>query len=281
MSNKDITVIITSFKSEKKILNCINSLGEDLKIIVIENSNDKKLKNKLEIKYTNLKCILSNNNLGYAKGNNLGLSMVNTKYALIINPDAEVDNQAINNFFLTAKNKPDFAIIAPFIQEASISEPSKKENKGVYEVKSVKGFAMFLNLDQFKDIGFFDENFFIYFEEIDLCKRIVQKKKKIFLDTNIKIKHAGGTSHEDSINYEMEKSRNWHWMWSSFYFHKKHYGYTIALLKILPKFFSAIIKTIFFKIISNNEKKEIYYCRFEGILNSILMRKSWYRPKIN
>ena len=281
MSNKDITVIITSFKSEKKILNCINSLGEDLKIIVIENSNDKKLKNKLEIKYTNLKCILSNNNLGYAKGNNLGLSMVDTKYALIINPDAEVDNQAINNFFLTAKNKPDFAIIAPFIQEARVSEPSEKENKGVYEVKSVKGFAMFLNLDQFKDIGFFDENFFIYFEEIDLCKRIVQKKKKIFLDTNIKIKHAGGTSHEDSINFEMEKSRNWHWMWSSFYFHKKHYGYTIALLKILPKFFSAIIKTIYFKIISNNEKKEIYYCRFEGILNSILMRKSWYRPKIN
>ena len=228
-----------------------------------------------------MKCILSNNNLGYAKGNNLGLSMVDTKYALIINPDAEVDNQAINNFFITAKNKPDFAIIAPFIQDARTSEPSEKENKGVYEVKSVKGFAMFLNLDQFKDIGFFDENFFIYFEEIDLCKRIVQKKKKIFLDTDIKIKHAGGTSHEDTINFEMEKSRNWHWMWSSFYFHKKHYGYTIALLKILPKFFSAIIKTIYFKIISNNEKKEIYYCRFEGILNSILMRKSWYRPKIN
>jgi len=281
MNNKDITAIITSFKSEKKILNCIKSLGDDLKIIVIENSNDERLKNKLETKYTNLKCILSNNNLGYAKGNNLGLSMVDTKYALIINPDAEVDNQAINNFFLTAKNKPDFAIIAPFIQETRISELSEKENKGVYEVKSVKGFAMFLNLDQFKDIGFFDENFFIYFEEIDLCKRIVQKKKKIFLDTNIKIKHAGGTSHEDSINYEMEKSRNWHWMWSSFYFHKKHYGYTIALLKILPKFFSAIIKTIYFKITSNNEKKEIYYCRFEGILNSILMRKSWYRPKIN
>ena len=281
MNNKDITAIITSFKSEKKILNCIKSLGDDLKIIVIENSNDERLKNKLENKYTNLKCILSNNNLGYAKGNNLGLSMADTKYALIINPDAEVDNQAINNFFLTAKNKPDFAIIAPFIQETRISEPSEKENKGVYEVKSVKGFAMFLNIDQFKDIGFFDENFFIYFEEIDLCKRIVQKKKKIFLDTNIKIKHAGGTSHENSINYEMEKSRNWHWMWSSFYFHKKHYGYTIALLKILPKFFSAIIKTIYFKIISNNEKKEIYYCRFEGILNSILMRKSWYRPKIN
>ena len=63
-------------------------------------------------------------------------------------------------------------------------------------------------------------------------------KKKIFLDTNIIISHAGGTSHEESINYEMEKSRNWHWMWSTFYFHKKHQGFFLALYKILPKFIS-------------------------------------------
>ena len=140
---------------------------------------------------------------------------------------------------------------------------------------------MFLNLNQFEEIGFFDENFFIYFEEIDLCKRLIKNEKKIFLDTNIKINHSGGSSHEDSINYEMAKSRNWHWMWSTFYFHYKHYGYLIALIKVLPKFLSAMFKTIFFKIISNKEKKDIYYCRFEGLLNSILMRKSWYRPKIN
>ncbi len=101
------------------------------------------------------------------------------------------------------------------------------------------------------------------------------------MDTNIKITHAGGTSHEESINYEMEKSRNWHWMWSTFYFHKKHYGYFIALIKILPKFLSAIIKLIYFTLTSNKEKQDIYRSRFNGILNSILLRKSWYRPKIN
>ena len=281
MINKDITAVITSFRSENKILNCVKSLGEDLKIIVIENSNDKKLKDKLEKNFSNLKCILSDKNLGYAKGNNLGLSMVKTKYALIINPDAEVQNKAINNFFLTAAAEPNFAIIAPFIQEEKNNILSNKIKEGICEVKSVKGFAMFLNIEQFKELGFFDENFFIYFEEIDLCKRLIKNKKKIFLDTNIRINHAGGTSHEDSINYEMEKSRNWHWMWSSFYFHYKHYGYLFALIKILPKFLSAILKTIFFKFTFNRKKKDIYYCRFEGILNSILMRKSWYRPKIN
>ena len=197
---------------------------------------------------------MSEKNLGYAKGNNLGLSMVKTKYALIINPDAEVHSQTINNFFLAVKLKPDFAIIAPFIQEKNDSK--LEENvKELLEVKNVKGFAMFLNMVQFKKIGFFDENFFIYFEEIDLCKRLIEVNKKIYIDTNIKISHAGGTSHDESINYEMEKSRNWHWMWSSFYFHKKHYGYIFALIKMIPKLLTAICKTLYFKIVFNNEKK--------------------------
>ena len=279
MNNKDITAVITSFKSENKIVDCIKSLGSEIEIIIIENSNDKKLKNKLEEKYSNLKCILSEQNLGYAKGNNLGLSLVKTKYALIINPDATVQSNTIENFIQTAKLKQDFAIIAPFVQEKNQNN-LKGFRDGITEVKNVKGFAMFLNLEQFRNIGFFDENFFIYFEEIDLCKRLIQNKKKIFLDTNIIISHAGGTSHEESINYEMEKSRNWHWMWSTFYFHKKHYGYFIALIKILPKFLSAIIKLIYFTFTSNKEKQDIYRSRFNGILNSILLRKSWYRPKI-
>ena len=281
MSNKDITAVITSFRSENKILNCVKSLGRDLKILVIENSNDKNLKRKLEKENSNLECILSDKNLGYAKGNNLGLSLVKTKYALIINPDAEVQQESIDNFFLTAKANPNFAIIGPYIQETKNDTSAEKIKKGLYPVKNVKGFAMFLNLKQFDELGFFDENFFIYFEEIDLCKRLIKENKKIFLDTNIRIKHSGGTSHENSIDYEMEKSRNWHWMWSTFYFNKKHYGYMTALFKILPKFLSAMFKTIFYKVTSNNEKKDIYYCRFNGILNSILMRKSWYRPKIN
>ncbi len=279
MNNKDITAVITSFRSANKIGECVKSLGGEINIIVIENSNDKKLKIDLERKYSNLKCVLSEQNLGYAKGNNLGLSLVKTKYALIINPDATLQGNAIDNFFLTAKQKKDFAIIAPFIQETN-QHNSKDIKDGISQVKNVKGFAMFLNLEQFKDIGFFDENFFIYFEEIDLCKRLIQNNKKIFLDTNIKISHLGGTSHEDSINDEMEKSRNWHWMWSTFYFHKKHYGYLIAFIKILPKFMSAILKLIFFILTSNKEKKDIYRFRFYGILNSILLKKSWYRPKI-
>ena len=193
MNEKDITAVITSFKSENKIQNCIKSLGKEIKIIVVENSNDNKLKQKIENENSNLKCILSEKNLGYAKGNNLGLSFVKTQFALIINPDAEIQSDTIKNFLLTAQVKPNFAIIAPYIQENQNNLINQKKERSLFEVKSVKGFAMFLNMDQFKDIGFFDENFFIYFEEIDLCKKLIKNEKKIFLDTSIKINHFVGT----------------------------------------------------------------------------------------
>ena len=148
------------------------------------------------------------------------------------------------------------------------------------EVENVKGFAMFLNMKSIKEVGFFDTNFFIYFEEIDLCKRLRSKNIKIYIDPTIETNHLGGASHNDRLNTQMELSRNWHWMWSSFYFHKKHYGYVSAFLKILPKFFSSVIKFLFYSMMFNTLKKNIYRCRLQGIINSLLLKKSSYRPKI-
>ena len=135
-------------------------------------------------------------------------------------------------------------------------------------------------MDQVKNFGFFDENFFIYLEEIDLCKRLRKANKKIFLDKNIIVNHLGGSSHDKSINYQMELSRNWHWMWSTFYFNKKHYGYLFALISVSGKFFSAFAKIIFYSLILNNKKRKIYFQRLSGLFNSIIGKKSWYRPNI-
>ena len=281
MSYNDLTVIITSFKSEKKIIPCLESINSKLKVIVVENSNDKDLANKIEKKFENVECVLSKENLGYAKGNNLGLSMVKTKFALIINPDAVLQDSSIENFFKSAKTNPEFAIISPLIQELNNKiDKIIPKNGNLLEVNNVKGFAMFLNMSEFKDVGFFDDNFFIYFEEIDLCTRLKNKNKKIYLDQTIKILHLGASSHDASIDYEMELSRNWHWMWSTFYYHYKHDGYFYSLYKIFPKFFSAFLKIIFYSLSFDKTKKMIYLHRFLGILNSILLKESWYRPKI-
>jgi len=280
MSIKDITIVITSFKSDERIENCLNSIDRSCKIIVIENSSDNEFKKKIEHRFSNAECILAGENFGYGKANNIGLKKVKTKYALILNPDASLYPSTLENFFTAAKKIPDFAIIGPFIQENKTETIVKKtHNSEPRLVKNVKGFAMFLNMSEFNDVGFFDENFFIYFEEIDLCKRLINKGKKIYLVTEIKINHFGGQSHNQSINDAMELSRNWHWMWSTFNFHKKHKSFIIALLIVFPKLISAIFKIIIYSILLS-KKKKIYYQRLSGLINAILGKKSWYRPKV-
>ncbi len=279
-SLKDITVIINTFNSEDQIYSCLDTIDKSVNVIIIENSANNNFKRATELKYSNVNCELAQKNLGYGKGNNLGLSKVKTKFALILNPDAQLKNDTLNNFLETANNIKDFAIIGPGIQEASDTLKEKFGHNNLIETENVKGFAMFLNLQQFEEVGFFDENFFIYFEEIDLCRRLKISNKKIYLDSKIKIDHIGGSSHNQKINSEMELSRNWHWMWSSFYYHKKHQGFFFAFFKMFLKLTSSIFKTAYYSIIYNPNKKKIYYQRFSGLINSILGKKSWYRPKV-
>ena len=92
MSIKDITIVITSFKSEEKIKNCLNSIDKQAKVLVIENSSDLGFKENLEREFNNVECFLTGANIGYGSANNIGLKKVKTKYALILNPDATLDS---------------------------------------------------------------------------------------------------------------------------------------------------------------------------------------------
>ena len=182
MSIKDITVIITSFKSGEKIKNCLNSIDRECKVLLIENSNDPNIKKNIEKEFSNVECILTGVNLGYGKSNNIGLKKVTTKYALILNPDTTLHPSALENFIKTIEKITEFAIMGPYIQEKkNNNDKNYLKNSSPIQVSNVKGFAMFLNLSEFKDVDFFDENFFMYFEEIDLCRRLVDRGKKIYL----------------------------------------------------------------------------------------------------
>ena len=90
MSIKDITIVITSFKSDEIIRNCLNSIDNQCEIILVENSNNIDFKTNLEKDFKNVKCFLTGENFGYGKANNIGLNKVKTKYALILNPDAKL-----------------------------------------------------------------------------------------------------------------------------------------------------------------------------------------------
>ena len=93
---ENITFVIVTFKSEKVIYECINSLPKDSNKIVIENSKNIKLKQELENKYDNIEVII-NENIGMGGSNNIGIKKSKTKYAYIINPDVKFNNDTLEN----------------------------------------------------------------------------------------------------------------------------------------------------------------------------------------
>jgi len=280
MESKELTIVIVTFKSEEKILNCLKSISNEISVLVVENSNNANFKRKIENNFTNVNCILTGENKGYSTANNIGLKLVKTKYALVLNPDTILNKDAINFFLRDADLVKDFWLIGPANDQMTNLE--FKENN-LKEVDNLKGFAIFFNMSKFNR-EFFDENFFLFFEEIDLCKRVKRNNGKIYLDKKIIIKHEGSGSVNTLNKYstlELEKNRNWHWMWSSFYYQKKYKGFFLAFVVIFPKLVSAIIKTLFYSLIFKKEKRDIYFCRLSGIFNSILGKRSWYRPAID
>ena len=281
MSIKDITVIVVTFKSDKNVINCLNSINTECKIIIVENSNNIDFKEKIEKKFNNVECILAGKNIGYGRANNIALNKVQTKYALVLNPDTILSNGSLEKFNHAIKLISNFAILAPEEQDGKINIKNENENEILFKTtQNVKGFAMLLKLSEFKNIGFFDESFFLYFEDIDLCKRLNNESKNIFLVSNLKIKHLGAQSSSKEISWERELTRNWHWMWSTFYYHKKHSGFFISLLRVLPKLFSSLFKFIIYTILKKNKKNKIYLMRFLGLVNAIKGKSSWYRPKV-
>jgi GT2 family glycosyltransferase len=113
MESKDLTIIIVTFKSEKKIVNCLKSIPPQIKVIVIENSNNVDFKSNLENQFSNLECILVGENKGYAVANNIGLNQVKSRYALVLNPDTTLDKSAVENFLISAKKNDEFWLIGP------------------------------------------------------------------------------------------------------------------------------------------------------------------------
>ena len=277
----NITFIIVSFKSEKIIDDCLKSLPKNSKIIVIENSNNYNLKKSLELKYDNIEVLISENN-GMGASNNLGILKSETKFAYVLNPDVKFKKDTFENLIAAAIKITDFAILTPINSDIKfpnfkILKQNKNINDSIISVDSIDGFSMLINKEKFINQKFFDENIFLYLENDDLCKRVKKNGQKIFVIKNSIVDHKGSSSSSIKNDPEFEYLRNWHWMWSKYYYNKKHYGMLIALIKIFFNLVSAIFKYVFYSLTLNNYKKNIFKMRISGIINSILGNKSKYR----
>ena len=138
---------------------------------------------------------------------------------------------------------------------------------------------MFINKKNFLDIGGFDENIFLYFEETEFCFRAKQKKYKSYQTNNSKVTSLGR-----SVEIENEQDKEdlanlliWHFIWSKFYFYKKKYGKKIALILFIPTISRIYFKIMVNKLLNNKKKLKRYKFRLDGLINSIKGNKSYLR----
>ena len=282
--NKDnLTIVIVTIKSQNVIDNCLKSIDPEVNKIIIENSNDKEFINNIEKRYKNVKCFLTGKNLGMGAANNLGIAKTSTRYVMILNPDTELHKDTLKEIFNSSKNL-NFAVLSPISDNKEFLNYkifSKKEQnqKDLIEVDRVDGYAMILDKLKF-DNNFFDEKFFLYLENDDLCLRMKNKKENIYVCSKSLISHFGGKAVSDKFFKEIEFSRNWHWSWSKLYFRKKHYGLINAIFSCLPNFVKSLFKCLIYFFI-NKFRFKVNYLRLSGFYHALINNKSWYRPKFD
>ena len=274
---KNITIVIVCFRSDHIIDQCLKSINPDIKVIIVENSNNSFIKDHLEKKFSNVRVLISGDNIGYGRGNNLGLSEVKTKYAFILNPDAYLEKYTLKELYEVKKFlNDDFSILSPKIFDNKILDVTEGKKKDFTKVNFVKGFAMLLNLEKINVKKIFDENFFLFLEEIDLCKRINDSGGKIYIVPKSIIYHNGNESSGNEFNIEL--CRNWHWMWSLYYYNYKHFGLLSAYKITLYKFISSSIKMLLSIILIQKKKYLIHKYRLLGLINAYQGKSSWLRP---
>ena len=274
---KNITFVIVCFRSSSVIEKCLESISSSCKVIIVENSNDIFIKNNLEKKFSNVQVLISGDNIGYGRANNLGISMVKTKYVFILNPDTYLEKNTLKELsYVTNVLNDNFSILSPEIFNNKLLKLDNNEIKDFIEADFVKGFAMLLNLSKINFDKVFDENFFLFLEEIDLCKRVKDIGGKIYIACKAKVHHYSKKSSGDEFHLEL--CRNWHWMWSLYYYNLKHFGLLVAYKITLYKFISSLIKMLMAMLLFKKKKYLIYKYRLLGLINAYRGKNSWLRP---
>ena len=274
---KNVTFVIVCFRSRNIIEKCLESISSNCKVIIVENSNDILIKDYLEKKFSNVQVLISGDNIGYGRANNLGISMVKTKYVFILNPDTYLEKNTLKELsYVTNVLNDNFSILSPEIFNNKLLKLDNNEIKDFIEADFVKGFAMLLNLSKINFDKVFDENFFLFLEEIDLCKRVKDIGGKIYIACKAKVHHYSKKSSGDEFHIEL--CRNWHWMWSLYYYNFKHFGLLVAYKITLYKFISSLIKMLMAMLLFKKKKYLIYKYRLLGLINAYRGKNSWLRP---
>lgn len=257
LTTNECTAIIVTFNSAHCIPK-IKFLKEIPHVIFVDNASEDRTCEAITAEIRNAKILLNNKNIGFGAANNLALNLVKTPYALLLNPDCVTTEKEIAKLLLAAGTYSNAAIIAPhLIRKDDSVEVSYRWPQGNWISRGPQaegpccvgfacGAALLLNMAVMRDIGFFDETFFLYYEDEDLCQRVFNHKKQIILIPDAHVTHFSRGSVKGKNPLKSEFIRGYHHVQSKLIFEHKYMGagsaaslrwktLILALLTLLPR----------------------------------------------
>ena len=277
---KQISIVLISYNSSTKLIRFIKKIPKNSPILIIDNSKDFELK-KIFKKNKNIK-IYFKKNMGYGSSINYAVKKIKTKYFFVVQPDVKgINKKALITFYNYAEDlKEKFSVIGPHYINAPKSghfQTSLRYN--IKKIHNVHGSTIFFNKMNFIKNKGFDPNIFLYWEETDYTKRARKNGYNAFQLNKVKVFHEKGKA-VNVANSKEEKQLNylygWHFIWSKYYFFKKHYGKLFSTVYFLPIIVRLLLRIMYYKA-TNNNKIIKYHYRWNGLYSSILGKKSFKR----
>lgn len=279
----NLTVLLVSFKSDEQILRLLSKFDKKINIIIVENSRNRNFKSFVEQKYKNVKVLVPKINKGWGSAINYAIKKTKTKYIMTLDCDISITNKNISNLLQTAKKLTSFGVIMPKIHKQKYNDLiiGYDELNKLSILSFSTGCVMLFKRKTFLQMGSFDENYFLYFEETDFFTRCIKNKKKIYLYEKFEVKHAGSRSINLKYKNDYLIFRSWHYCWSKFYYYRIHQNYYAALSKTFPNLKKSIFGMIKNLISGNSLNFKLHNAEFRGLIKSYLLMKSKNRMKIN
>lgn len=278
-----LSIIIVHYKAKKELFDALQSIKNSrtkysYEVIIVDNDEHKTLKRDLYSKFPSFQYVPSHKNKGFGAGNNIGARLAQGKYLFFLNPDTKIIPGSINTLVSELQKNKKVGIVAPLLLDRN-KKPYKLQgsrklgflqgivlfsfinsifpNNSVFqnywitnwnrttkkEVDTIPGSAFVIPTVLFKKIGLFDERFFLYFEENDICNRVIRAGYKIFLIPKAKVIHLWG------VSTQHEKSKDRIFSMSKFSYYRKYYG---------------IISAVFIYLLSSINKWTVVLISFLG-----------------
>ena len=198
----NISTILTLYKTP---LNKLNNLKQykDFQLFLFEQEGSRYSKKKIQkILKFKFRYYFSKRNIGLSKASNFLLSKVKSKFLLFTQPDISIEKKDILNLKKIFGIDKNIIFVTPNIPQ------NKKNRHKIKYTKKIKAACILCDVKKLKKIGFFDEDFFLYWEDIDLIKRVNQSKYKMVIANNIYANHHSSQSSENSLKTEHIRKLN-------------------------------------------------------------------------